>query len=160
MKIFTYIIIIIVVGAVIAGFFVVGSPKEERLRRFDERRIQDLQSLQNEIVNYWQSKAKLPERLPELVDNIRGFTVPRDPETSSEYGYQIKGELEFALCATFDRASILDTASISGSTARVTTKAPYPVDNYSLGQNWDHSPGYVCFDRKIDKDIYKLQKTD
>src|SRR3989344_4126063 len=40
-KAFAYIASALVLVGVIAGFFMAGSPQEERLRRFDERRVQD-----------------------------------------------------------------------------------------------------------------------
>src|SRR3989344_1321840 len=49
---------ILVLAAVITGFAVMGSPSAIRALRFDERRVQDLGSIQWEIVNYWEQKSK------------------------------------------------------------------------------------------------------
>lgn len=151
MKYFVYSIIVIVIVTVIAGFFIVGSPKEERLRRFDQQRVEHLQFLQSEIVNYWMSKESLPKNLPALKDNIRGITIPTDPETGGEYQYEIKGPLSFSLCATFARPSL---------ESEINTGQPKPVAPYGYGvqENWQHGAGYVCFDRTIDRDIYKPAK--
>ncbi len=149
MRIFIYTVIGIVVAAVIAGFFIVGSPKEERLRRFDDRRIQDLQGIQSEIINYWINKGKLPENLGLLKDDIRGVVIPKDPETGSDYQYQVKGILSFSLCADFARQSL--GAPVSAP------KPAYPAGGYPADQNWDHAAGLVCFERTIDKDFYRPQ---
>ena len=126
----------IVALLVVVGFLIVGSPGQERLRRFDERRVQDLQTLQSEIINQWRLKEKLPNSLDALRDTIRGFVPPKDPATDASYEYAIKAPLEFELCATFQTPS----ASI------VTDQ-----------QNWEHGAGRTCFNRVIDKDLYPPQ---
>ena len=83
-KIFAYPVSAIVLVAIAAGFFMVGSPQEERLRKFDERRISDLQVIQGQIINFWQLKEKLPQNLAELSDTISGFRAPIDPESGAE----------------------------------------------------------------------------
>ena len=143
MKYFTYVIIGIVAIAIVAGFFLVGSPQEKRLQRFDDQRVQDLSFLQNQIVSYWQSKSKLPANLLDLKDDIRGIAVPHDPQTGGDYGYEAKGAFAFSLCADFVRSTQSQTDQ---------TK-PVAYDYY--GGNWRHGAGHVCFDRTIDKDIYK-----
>jgi hypothetical protein len=77
--------IVAIAAAIIGGFFIVGSPAEERAYRFDEERLQDLQSIQSQIVYYWQSKQNLPGQLSQLEDNISGYRVPTDPETGASY---------------------------------------------------------------------------
>jgi len=62
-KVFAYATSTILLVAVIAGFFIVGSPQEGRLRRFDEQRVQNLQFLQSEIVSFWINKERLPKSL-------------------------------------------------------------------------------------------------
>jgi hypothetical protein len=148
MKVFIYTVIGIVAVSIIAGFFIVGSPKEERLRRFDERRVSDLQFLQSEIIYYWQNKEKLPEKITDIEDNIRGIRIPLDPETGAAYEYEIKGPLSFALCATFSRSSEENLNAFRSQ------KLIYPAP-YQGGDNWTHPPGRTCFERTIDKDFYK-----
>lgn len=152
MKYFVYTIIGIVTIAVIAGFFIVGSPKEERLRRFDEVRVQDLQFLQSEIINYWMNKNLIPENLLLLRDDIRGVNIPRDPETGNEYRYAVKGPLSFSLCAVFARPTIESDVT---KTKFSRPSAPYPAESYYGQENWMHGSGEVCFERTIDPQIYK-----
>ncbi len=153
MKLFIYIVIGVVAASVIGGFFIVGSPQKERMRRFDGERLNHLQIIQGEIINYWQSKSRLPLELDELTDSIRGFRAPNDPETGNPYVYNIKDVLLFELCTTFTSPS----EGYNGVNFTVPTKpepvrAPYPSDLYST---WEHDVGYTCFERKIDPDIYK-----
>jgi hypothetical protein len=139
MKIFPVIVIGVVAVAVVAGFFVVGSPATERVRRFDERRVSDLQSLQWEIINYWQKKNELPSALDALRDDVRGFSAPADPATGTAYGYAIEAPSAgpvFSLCADF---------------AMENRGAGDPVYRQD---NWEHPAGNFCFRRTVDKDLY------
>ncbi len=147
MKYFVYAIIAIVLIAVVAGFFIVGSPTTERARRFDQQRVGNLEFLQSEIVNYWVSKSKLPVSLDLLKDDIRGIAIPTDPETNQPYSYKITGPVNFQLCADFNLPSLSAYAGRS-----------MPMDPYFVGQTWSHKADRVCFDRTIDKDFYKLAK--
>ena len=147
MKIFIYAVIAIVACAIIAGFFFIGSPAEQRLIRFDEQRVQNLQFIQGEVLNYWQSKGKLPEKLADLVDSIRGISVPQDPETNANYVYNVKGVQTFELCADFARPSQDMTNGIKA------VPAPYGYTS----ENWAHKDGHICFGRSIDQDFYPVK---
>lgn len=139
-KAFIYTVSCVVFVAVVAGFFVAGSPSTERARRFDSERISHLQTLQSEIVNYWQRKEALPENLEALRDTIKGFTPPTDPKTKMPYFYEVRGPESFVLCATFETVS------------SVNTERSYPYGGW--GANWDHKQGEECFERFIDRDLY------
>src|SRR3989344_1301840 len=72
---------------------VVGTPAQQRAQRFDERRVNDLMVLQNQIISYWQNKDKLPSVLDDLQDDISGFIPPVDPETQEPYTYKPRNQL-------------------------------------------------------------------
>lgn len=148
-KIFIYAIIAIVAISVAAGFFIVGSPQKERLRRFDDQRVSDLQIIQGQIIYYWQNKGKIPAKLDDLKDPISGFNPGKDPQTGADYGYEVKGKLEFAFCANFNLPSL--------ESGKPTIELPtYPPQYIPSGDsNWNHGAGYVCFERKIDPELYK-----
>lgn len=148
MKYFVYVVIGIVAVAVVAGFFVVGSPQTERLRKFDERRVSDLQYIQSEIINYWVNKEKLPESLAVLPDSLRGVTVPKDPQTDADYIYRIDDAtaLKFSLCAGFALASGVEPAGVP--------KPIYRGEPYQ-SESWSHGAGQYCFERTIDRDFYR-----
>lgn len=143
MKLFSGIVGGVAAVAVVTGFLVAGSPQAERLRRFDEIRMNHLQIVQSEIINYWQRKEKLPPSLDVLQDDIRGFTPPRDPESGAPYEYRPAGDLSFEICAIFKTS---DTDS--GAAA-----APQPVPYYD-GGSWRHAAGRTCFSRTIDPELY------
>lgn len=146
MKTFIYTIIGIVVVAIVAGFVIVGSPQNKRVRRLDERRVNDLSNIQWQIVNYWQRKEQLPDTLNALRDDLSGYQIPVDPETGETYGYAKTGDHSFKLCAAFREAVAADVPSYAKE---------LPTQPLAGGGNWNHSAGYVCFERTIDPDLYK-----
>lgn len=126
------------------GFVLVGTPEQQRARRFDDQRISDLQSIQNEIVNYWVQKNILPKNLDELTNSISGFKAPTDPRTTQPYEYLVSGELAFQLCGDFEIATV---------------NQPAPSARYKpYGQSWDHAVGRVCFSKDIDPELYKTAR--
>lgn len=148
MKYFIYSVIGVVTTLVLAGFFIVGSPKAERMRQFDERRINDLNQIQYNIVNFWQNKGSLPPALADLRDDIGGVYIPVDPETNAAYEYAIKGVLQFELCATFS----------TDSNAEATLPQPMKTYPTQYNEQWTHGVGRTCFTRTIDTDRYPLFK--
>jgi len=149
LKTFARTVIVIVVIAVIGAFFIVGSPAEERLHRFDDERVENLNTIQQQIIFFWQSKERLPEQLAALEDEISGFRVPVDPETAEPYEYRVIDETTFELCATFNRTSV---SVKDGDTPR-----PLPLGEMRPmvpAENWDHDVGRTCFERAIDPELY------
>ncbi|MBU2472816.1 hypothetical protein KKE74_02170 [Patescibacteria group bacterium] len=137
----------------ITGFFVIGSPKTERLRRFDQERTSDLESIQWQIIENWRRKEVLPENLNNLKDEISGYQAPNDPQTNEPYEYIIKGENSFELCATFNLASDeLDKETRS--------RVPIPGNTKNPSWNWKHPAGRKCFERTIDKELYPLYENE
>ena len=108
-----------VLASIIGGFFIIGSPFTLRMKRFDERRVNDLQNIQYQIVNFYQRKGVLPNSLDELKDPLSGFNIPLDPDTNASYEYEKvtdlptgqaslpagKAGLSFKLCADFSLES-------------------------------------------------------
>jgi hypothetical protein len=137
----------LVVGSIILGFMVVGSPASQRERRYDAQRISDLQSIQWQIINYWQMKEVIPNTLAELQDPLSGFNIPTDPRNAAPYEYNKTGNLSFELCATFERESQLYGVQ---SSSAIPVRDPY----YKIDENWQHEAGRKCFERTIDRELY------
>ncbi len=135
---------------IIAGFFVAGSPMSARKMALDQTRIYDLQNIQGRIIYFWQNKKTLPKSLTDLNSQIDGYIVPSDPESNSSYEYRAIDNLSFELCATFN----LPSSDMKNGEVIPLSGNYYP----SLGENWAHKDGRVCFERTIDKDFYELKK--
>ncbi|OGJ67812.1 hypothetical protein A3J34_01535 [Candidatus Peribacteria bacterium RIFCSPLOWO2_02_FULL_51_10] len=131
--------------SIVAGFLVAGSPWHQRAVRFDEQRVNYLQTIQNETVSFWQRKERLPENLDELTDSISGFKAPVDPDTGKPYKYRVQDKLSFSLCADFKTESRKD---LQGK------RTPASLFG-EPDQNWTHGIGSVCFERTIDPALYK-----
>ena len=142
---------LVVIVSIVSGFFAVGSPSEQRARRFDMLRQNHLQNLQANIVDFWNAKNKLPESMEE----IKSFTfkVPADPGTGEWYEYIKSDNSAYQLCATFSFGS--EESEDLTASAPYFRGAVYPAekgvvfDPYYAPEGWRHSAGRVCFARKI-----------
>ena len=148
---FRWTAVALVAASLIGAFFVVGSPKTARLRNYDRTRVMDLQSIQWQIVNFWQQKERLPVALEELADPLSGFVLPRDPETDAGYDYQPLAQFSFELCARFSAERKDDSSAMAG---RVPKPAePFGEETFAY---WNHGIGTTCFTRTIDPKKYPL----
>jgi hypothetical protein len=156
---------VIVLLAVSYSFMIMGSPFKQRMLRLDDRRVNDLQSVQYQVINYWQQKEKLPEKLSDLVSPLSGYSLPVDPEfeKGKNYEYELKDakKLKFALCAEFSLPMPKGWREYGGSDAvpmpyfseKAYVSSVYPPMG-GTNESWDHETGRTCFERTIDKDMY------
>ncbi|KKQ35776.1 MAG: hypothetical protein US50_C0005G0012 [Candidatus Nomurabacteria bacterium GW2011_GWB1_37_5] len=159
---------ILVILAIVFSFVIMGSPMKQRLLRFDERRIGDLQSIQWQVINYWQQKEKLPDGLKDLKDPLSGYSLPVDPEFEKgvNYEYVKKDKMKFELCATFalpipkgwqeysDGGIRPMPAYEKGIGGDTTMSYPYPGPGGGTNESWDHEAGRTCFERTLDPEKY------
>ena len=140
--------------AVVSGFFIVGTPQQARLYRFDDQKVQDLQNIQRQVVSYYQQKQKLPTTLAELQDPLAYGQLPLDSQSGKSYDFKATDNLIFSVCADFNKASRAGMMSDRGNAPSM--PAPYPMGSVGIkGQeNWQHSAGHVCFSRTIDPQLY------
>jgi hypothetical protein len=139
-----------------------GSPKSQRLLRLDDRRVQDLQSIQYQVINYWQQKEKLPEKLSDLANPLTGYSLPVDPEFEKglTYEYIAKDKTSFELCATFALPITKGWRESSGGVVmpmyseKDVAVSSYPYPGGGANESWSHETGRTCFARTIDPEIY------
>lgn len=146
-KILAWIVSFITLVSIVLVFFIIGSPTTQREKRFDEKRVSDLQMLQDQIVNYWIQKQMFPMQLNGLEDSISGFIVPTDPETKLSYEYKIIDALSFELCATFKTSN--------NDADKIINKEVFSSPFGQFKQNWSHKAERTCFTRTIDPELYK-----
>jgi hypothetical protein len=134
------------IALIVAGFVTAGSPTHARFVRQDDERIRDLDLVQGKIVDYWQDKQVLPDRLDQLADQISGFSPPLDPLTNRPFDYHATARNSFELCADF--------ALKDDNAGRVVR-----WKNNGLPNNgWNHASGHQCFARTIDPSRYPAKK--
>ncbi|MDQ5901586.1 MAG: hypothetical protein QG580_301 [Patescibacteria group bacterium] len=152
--------LLMVLSAIVWSFTVIGSPKDQRAWRLDERRVQDLQSIQWQVINFWQQKERLPEELKDLSSPLSGFMVPVDPEFEKGLAYEYKKleGLKFELCATFSAEMPQGWVEYGGGVMPMyggkdvaVSSMPFPGNG---GDSWMHEAGKTCFEREIDKEMF------
>lgn len=134
---------IIILGSIIWGFSVLGSPATQRALKYDEQKVNDLMNINQQIISYYQTHASIPGALNDLtVDN---FYVPVDQQSGQPYEYQLIGQSAkaYSLCADFNKES---NYMINGKTSSI-----YPSD--PIG-SWNHGAGHYCFSKAIDLSLY------
>tara|TARA_B100000745_G_scaffold299783_1_gene251514 strand:+ start:31514 stop:32464 length:951 start_codon:yes stop_codon:yes gene_type:complete len=135
---------LIVLVSIIAAFFIIGSPRTQRILRYDDQRISDLSSIQSQITEYYRNTKRLPDTIDDLRDPLVGAYIPTDPETREDYEYAVTGPLTFELCATFG----LPLPEL-GSDAR--NSDDWQVREFAkTAASWEHNAGRTCFEREID----------
>ena len=145
--------VMIILGSIILGFSVLGTPGDQRAYRYDNQRVQDLQSIQWQVVNYYQQKGSLPDAREQLNDPLSGWNYPVDPENNkSYYGYRNTGNLTFELCATFSREQFRRVPGRGDGTSIPMIYPGIEVDGKS--DIWNHPAGHHCFSRTIDPQFY------
>ena len=117
--------------SVAVGLKLLGSPSEERARKLDDRRVEDLQRLATAVDLYRTRGGHLPGSLEEVRRDLPNDT-PRDPVTEQPYAYRPIGADGYELCADFQKASEADRG-YGGSAG--------------MGF-WSHPAGRQCFELK------------
>lgn len=131
---------LIIITAIVIGFYFIGSPSEQRLRRLDEQKIQSLQTIQMDLENYWITNKKLPKALADLKGTKYSASTLFDPQSNKPYEYKVVDEKNYQLCADFNLTSYSWDFS---------KKYGQILPDY----NWGHNSGKYCFDLSLDATI-------
>ena len=99
------IVAVVVTAAIGVGIYILGSPAEERERRLDERRVQDLSGIASAVDLYWTRQTSVPSSLEALRTETGTGITTVDPATGAAYEFRpLKGE-KYELCAVFEGES-------------------------------------------------------
>ena len=113
--------------AVITGIYLLGSPLEERARRLDDRRVQDLSGIAQAVDLYWTRESRMPASLDQLRSVTGAGITVADPSTGALYEYRQLDDGKYELCASFEGES----------------RDSNRLDNGF----WTHRAGRQCFQR-------------
>lgn len=125
-----------VLGAVTFGLVTLGGPTDERHRRMDQRRVEDLRRIGTAVDEFEARFDRLPLSLQELIvtsqDAPRRASLVhaenvRDPVTDEPYAYHVGANAQYRLCATFRRPSRDESVQ------------------RRYGTFWSHPSGTHCF---------------
>ena len=138
---------VVVVVTVVWGAVLVGSPGTARLQRFDQQRLNDLQTISREVQLLCHDpdikkelKRALPDTLVELAALARSKRINlTDPVTGERYVYTVKDGTTYELCATFTLERDSDV-EVFGTTRRASTASPSMLSTHRNGQASRRSP--------------------
>ena len=119
-----------VIIAVVTGLRVLGPPSEERARRLDKRRLEDLQGIERATNLYWTRREHLPASLDELAAEAGANISAREPATARLYDYRVIDPKTYELCGNFQRDSVEQPSRLAGDF-------------------WSHGVGKQCFQLKV-----------
>lgn len=134
--------IVLVSASILWGFSVLGSPRTQRLVKYDEQKVYDLQNIKGMVEQYYMTKGSMPESLAQLSE-LNYMPVPVDMQSGNQYTYELIGQSAkaYKLCAVFN----FDTTQ--------STKKSFPY-----GTVWTHGAGNVCFNQSIPVNMYVSPK--
>ena len=142
---------IVILISIILGFSILGSPQTQRLIRYDNQKITDLQNIQWQVISYWQMNGTIPTNLKEL-EKTQQYILPTDPQSKTDYEYKKTGEMTFELCSDFSSENMTNQNNMAVAPVN------YPVKGGIIqNENWNHKAGRQCFERVIDPAAYPTQ---
>ncbi len=115
-----------VTAGAVAGFWILGTPGQQRLIMSDQQRLEDLNAIANTL--YWQNQDQTDYILP---DQLPPEDQREDPTTQAIYQYNKIDETHYQLCANF--ATDSSTHKLANANQR----------------NWQHPQGRYCFELDI-----------
>jgi hypothetical protein len=123
-RIFVIASTLLVVVVVAAGVYLIGSPREARVRSLDHQRIETLMRLSGAVQSYRYEHDALPSSLAAASQAEPGIRPADliDPESGAPYEYRTTGRETYELCAQFDGPAAADEEV-----------------------RWRHGPGRACF---------------
>jgi hypothetical protein len=123
---------VVVVLAIVAAIWVMGSPSTQREANLDARRVDDLSHIARLLDDHVSTYGTLPPDLATLAKQPGRRLAIVDPVDGRPYGYEVTGARTYRLCAVF----VTDTSEIPAAAG------PWRAEQ------WTHGKGRHCFDRR------------
>ena len=128
--------IVIVVATMGYSIYLVGTPGQQRDVRLDERRVDDLRNIPENIDIYLKINEEMPAGLEDLIGPRFYVQSIDDPETGVPYEYRVIEGANYELCAVF---------STDDSERSSRPRGSGPTARYYSDRVWDHGIGRSCF---------------
>lgn len=135
---------VIVIGSIVWGFSVLGSPRTQRLIKYDEQKVSALQNLNSQITNYYSDKGFLPKTIEEMANGNYYVNQNIDSQSQKPYEYVKTSDTTYNLCAEFNKES--------------DEKAHQNYPYRSGYPSWIHPAGRYCFEETINPNNYSYPK--
>ncbi len=130
-----YATLVVVIGVFIWSLFIAESPTATRNRIMDNNVLNNFDTINNAIYDYYYKYKKLPDDL-ETLKNTQVYLTNsnlQDPATKVRFDYKIKNGNEYELCATF----------------KASNKNQTDMSYVYLKDRWPHDAGYQCISQKV-----------
>lgn len=127
-RIYALVTTVVVAIAVIAGFWILGTPARQRDLQADRERRRDLSQLARQLSAIRSDEEEVPDELPVALTG--NDAIARDPITNELYDYRKLGPETYELCATF--------AASSDEAVK------------EINQFWTHAAGRHCFEMSVE----------
>ncbi len=130
-----------VLGSIILGFAILGSPSTQRMYKYDGEKVNDLMNISYGVESFYRDKGVVPQSLAEIESNTYFYGSTKDPQTQNPYKYEKTGKSTYNLCAEFNKAS-----------PEVNKPDMYA---HPIGyKTWVHEAGQYCFEETINPNLY------
>jgi hypothetical protein len=114
------------------GFSVLGSPRTQRLLKYDEQKVNDLLNINSQVQSFYALTGTLPKDISEAIRDQQYAFIPKDPQSGQAYEYSKLTDTSYSLCAEFNKSS--------EENALNSRAALYPGDTFFV-----HPAGKHCF---------------
>lgn len=130
-----WITLVAVVIVLISGFVFVESPNQIRVRKFDNKILENFDNIKYAVENFYYDSKRLPENLRELVPGLLfADDVIKNITNGKEYDYQILEDNKYKICADFQASN----KDVFGN-----------CYEKWFNKEWAHDKGYQCFEKTV-----------
>ncbi|MDP9249229.1 MAG: DUF5671 domain-containing protein [bacterium] len=143
-KIYRVVALVIVLGSIVWGFNILGSPRTQQLLKYDQQKVDELSELNRQVQYFYEEKGYLPQAVSELSEGSYKGQEWVDSQTNRPYEYVKTNDLTYLLCAEFNKESDKESA-----------QSYYDYYGGYEDTNWTHPAGRYCFTETIDKNLYQ-----
>ena len=121
--------IVVVIATLGYSIYLVGTPGQQRDVRLDDRRVDDLRNISQNIDTYFDLNEEMPQSLRDLSGPRFHVRSIEDPDTGLLYEYRVTEGTRYQLCAVF-----------------TTDSGDRRDERRSFSERiWDHGVGRTCF---------------
>lgn len=140
-KIFAIVALVFVAAAIVVGFMVIGSPRTQRLVKYDDVKLSNLRTIADEVRYYYERNNKLPITLTEVAQaNSYGGLVYTDTQFERPYTYVVVDAKTFKVCAEFNRDS--QNLNATKTYPELETWSTYKAGEFCFTQTVNPNPLY------------------
>ncbi len=139
--IYRVVAVLFIVISIIWGFVVLGSPRTQRLYKYDTEKVNDLMNISYGVESFYGDKGVVPQSLAEIESSTYFYGSTKDSQTGVSYEYEKTGKNTYNLCAEFNKAS-------------PDVEEPDVYARPVGYKTWAHPAGHYCFEETINPNLY------